>query len=117
MDSVALSNCKNHCTICCSSYSTTNDWGENFSGVRCFFEGGIVHLTRAMVHIDDFPDKVIFEILSHLDKDSFLAAAEVCMKWNRVISENIEFFSSYFQDEDDEQETADATESGATAVV
>ncbi len=52
-----------------------------------------------MVHFDDFPDKVIFEILSHLDQDSFLACAEVCKRWNSVIETNLDFFTNLFAED------------------
>lgn len=47
---------------------------------------------------DDITDKLIFEIFCFCDYDSFLNASQVCVRWNRVISDNIDFFSSYFED-------------------
>jgi len=49
------------------------------------------------------PDKIIFEIFTHLDYESFLNASAVCVRWNKVIEENIEFFTSFFEDENEEE--------------
>lgn len=54
--------------------------------------------------IDQLSDKLIFEIMTHLDYESFLQASTVCVQWNRVIEENIDFFSSFFADGEDEEE-------------
>jgi len=61
-----------------------------------------------MVEINDLPEKVLFNIFAFLDKDSFLSAVEVCNLWNKVISDNIDFFTSYFaEDGEDEEENGD----------
>eukprot|EP01119_Soliformovum_irregulare_P004808 TRINITY_DN15928_c0_g1_i2.p1 TRINITY_DN15928_c0_g1~~TRINITY_DN15928_c0_g1_i2.p1 ORF type:complete len:167 (-),score=38.80 TRINITY_DN15928_c0_g1_i2:413-877(-) len=54
--------------------------------------------------MDSLPDKIVFRILSNLDYDSFLFASEVCRQWNKVIEDNIDFFSSYFGGEDGEEQ-------------
>jgi len=62
--------------------------------------------------MDVLPNSVIFQILTFLDRDSFLKASTVCRRWNVVISENIEFFASFFEDENEE----DITEKAAASV-
>ena len=52
-----------------------------------------------MVNFDDFPDKVIFEIFSHLDQDSFLTCAGICKRWNSVIETNLDFFTNLFAED------------------
>lgn len=49
---------------------------------------------------DDLTDKLIFEVFCFCDYESFLNASQVCVRWNTVISDNIDFFSSYFEDND-----------------
>lgn len=48
----------------------------------------------------DIPDKLLFEIFTHLDQQGFLAASEVCQQWNKVIEKNLDFFVSWFAEED-----------------
>jgi len=56
------------------------------------------------MELDRLPDKIIFEIFTHLDYDSFLNASTVCLRWNKIIEENIEFFTSFFADGEEEGE-------------
>jgi hypothetical protein len=52
-----------------------------------------------MVNFNELPDKVVFEILSHLDQDSFLTCAGVCKRWNSVIENNLDFFTNLFAED------------------
>ena len=52
---------------------------------------------------EKFPDKIIFEIFTHLDYDSFLNASAVCLQWNKIIEKHIDFFTSYFGGEDEDE--------------
>jgi len=62
--------------------------------------------------IDDLSDKLLYEVFTHLDYESFLAASQVQQRWNRIVAENIDFFSSYFIG-DDEEKDADGKEEEA----
>lgn len=48
------------------------------------------------------PDSIIFKIFTFLDYNSFLISSMVCKKWNRIIADNIDFFSSFFVDNEEE---------------
>jgi len=56
------------------------------------------------ITFDHLPNQIIFEIFTHLDYASFLNASSVCLKWNKIIEENIDFFSSYFVDAAEQSE-------------
>jgi hypothetical protein len=56
------------------------------------------------MNINDLSDKLIFEIFTHLDADAFLVSSAVCHKWNKIIQDNIDFFTSWFAGSDDEEE-------------
>jgi len=51
----------------------------------------------------DLPDKILVDIFTYLDTASFLEASSVCLRWNRVIDENLEFLSSWFAEEQEEK--------------
>jgi len=51
--------------------------------------------------MNTLPDKLIFEIFTHLDQESFLIASTVCKRWNIIISENIDFFSTFYGEKED----------------
>jgi len=53
-------------------------------------------------NINEFPDKILFEIFTHLDQTSFLNASGVCLRWNKVIELNLDFFTSFFGDAEDD---------------
>ncbi len=55
-------------------------------------------------NINELPQKILFEIFTHLDQTSFLNASAVCLLWNKVIEDNLDFFTSFFGDEDDDEE-------------
>jgi hypothetical protein len=57
-----------------------------------------------MVEINDLPEKVLFNIFTFLDQEAFMSAVEVCNLWNKVISDNIDFFTSYFAEEGEDEE-------------
>jgi hypothetical protein len=59
---------------------------------------------KYLVGFDNLPDKIIVEIFTHLDTDSFLQAATVCTRWNKIIEDNIEFLSSWFAEDEDQEE-------------
>ena len=54
--------------------------------------------------IQDLPDKILIEIFSLLDRNTFLVIAMVCKRWNLVIQNNMEFFENFFADDFEEQE-------------
>ena len=54
----------------------------------------------AYTTIYDIPDKLLFEIFTHLDQQTFLVASEVCHLWNNVIEKNLDFFVSWFAEDE-----------------
>jgi len=51
--------------------------------------------------LNDLPNNLLFEIFTYLDQDSFLIASTVCLKWNQIIQENLDFFTSFFAEDED----------------
>jgi hypothetical protein len=56
------------------------------------------------ITISSLSDKCLFEIFTHLDYESFLNASSVCLRWNKLVEENIDFFSSFFAGEGEDEE-------------
>lgn len=54
--------------------------------------------------IQDLPDKILIEIFSHLDADTFIQITSVCKKWNELIETNMDYFSSLFADLEEQEE-------------
>jgi len=54
--------------------------------------------------IHDLPDKILIEIFSHLDAESFMQITSVCKKWNELIETNMDYFSSLFADLEEQEE-------------
>jgi hypothetical protein len=54
--------------------------------------------------IQDLPDKLLIEIFSHLDSESFFQLVSVCKRWNEVIENNMDYFSSFFADVEEAEE-------------
>ncbi|PRP81051.1 chaperone protein dnaJ 49 [Planoprotostelium fungivorum] len=58
----------------------------------------------------DLSEHLVLRILRELDKDSFMIASQVCSLWNKVVGDNIEYFTSYFGDEGEDEELQDELE-------
>jgi hypothetical protein len=69
----------------------------------------------ALIH--RIPEKVLVNVMSFLDVDTFLQVLSVCKRWNDVVQRNIVFFEEWFaggEDEEDNDDNEDGEKASTT---